>query len=113
MLLVKLKGAEVKPAGGIKALLDPQTAGGSFIAYDLPALPDEHDYQLWFLKDGKSYAAGVFHVNKKGEFIGDIHHLPEKLFGITAFGITSEPKGGSQTPTMPIYWAGTVQEGWP
>ncbi len=111
LLLVDLKGTEVKPSGGIKILLDPQTAGGSFIAYDLPALPDEHDYQLWFLKDGKPFDAGVFHVNEKGEFIGAVQHLPGTLAGITAFAITREPKGGRPTPTMPIYWVGAVQEG--
>ncbi len=111
LLLVELKATEVKPSGGIKILLDPQTAGGSFIAYDLPALSDEHDYQLWFLKGGKPFDAGVFHVNEKGEFIGELQHLPEKLAGITAFAITREPKGGSQTPTMPIYWVGALQEG--
>ncbi len=111
LLLVDLKGTEVKPSGGVKILLDPQTAGGSFIAYDLPALPDEHDYQLWFLKDGKPFDAGVFHVNEKGEFIGEVQHLPGTLAGITAFAITREPKGGRPTPTMPIYWLGAVQEG--
>lgn len=111
LLLVELKGTEVKPSGGVKILLDPQTIGGSFIAYDLPALSDEHDYQLWFLIEGKPFDAGVFHVNEKGEFIGEVQHLPEKLAGITAFAITREPKGGSQTPTMPIYWVGAVQEG--
>jgi anti-sigma-K factor RskA len=111
LLLVELKGTEVKPSGSIKILLDPQTVGGSFIAYGLPLLSDEHDYQLWFLKDGKPFDAGVFKVNEKGEFIGEVRHLPEKLAGITAFAITREPKGGSPTPTMPIYWLGAVQEG--
>ena len=111
LLLVELKGTEVKPSGSIKILLDPQTVGGSFIAYDLPTLSDEHDYQLWFLKDGKPFDAGVFQVNEKGGFIGEVQHLPEKLTGITAFAITREPKGGSQTPTMPIYWVGAVQAG--
>ncbi len=111
LLLVDLKGTEENPAGSIKILLDPQTVGGSFIAYNLPALSDEHDYQLWFLKDGKPFDAGVFHVNEKGEFIGEVQHLPETLAGITAFAITREPKGGRPTPTMPIYWVGAVQEG--
>ncbi|MGH7457433.1 MAG: anti-sigma factor domain-containing protein, partial [bacterium] len=111
LLLVDLKGTEVKPSGGIKILLDPQTVGGSFIAYNLPALSEEHDYQLWFLKDGKPFDAGVFHVNEKGEFIGEVQHLPETLAGITAFAITREPKGGRPSPTMPIYWVGAVQEG--
>jgi anti-sigma-K factor RskA len=111
LLLVELKGTEVNPTGRIKILLDPQTVGGSFIAYNLPALSEEHDYQLWFLKDGKPFDAGVFQVTEKGEFIGEVQHLPEKLAGITAFAITREPKGGSQTPTMPIYWVGAVQEG--
>jgi anti-sigma-K factor RskA len=109
LLLVELKGTEVNPSGNIKVLLDPQTAGGSFIAYNLPPLPGEHDYQLWFLKDGKPFDAGVFSVNEKGEFIGEVQHLPDTLAGISAFAITREPKGGSPTPTMPIYWVGAVQ----
>jgi len=106
LLLVQLKGTE---KGDVKVLLDPQTAGGSFIASNLPPLTDENDYQLWFLKDGVPFDAGVFHVNAQGAFIGEIQHLPETLEGITAFAITREPKGGSPTPTMPIYWTGNVQ----
>jgi anti-sigma-K factor RskA len=111
LLLVELKGTAVNSTGGIKVLLDPKSAGGSFIAYNLPPLSKEHDYQLWFLKDGKPFDAGVFNVNEDGEFIGEVQHLPATLAGITAFAITREPKGGRPTPTMPIYWVGAVQEG--
>jgi anti-sigma-K factor RskA len=109
LLLVELKGTEVNPSGGVKILLDPQISGGSFIAYNLPPLADEHDYQLWFLKDGRPFDAGVFHVNENGEYIGEVQHLPETLAGISAFAITREPKGGRPAPTMPIYWMGAVQ----
>jgi anti-sigma-K factor RskA len=109
LLLVDLKGTEVQPSGGVKILLDPQTAGGSFIAYNLPPLTDEQDYQLWFMKDGKPFDAGVFQVNANGEYIGEVQHLPATLAGIAAFAITREPKGGRPQPTMPIYWAGAVQ----
>jgi anti-sigma-K factor RskA len=111
LLLVNLQGtdADAKPPGGVKVLLDPQTSGGSFIAYDLPRLSDEHDYQLWFIKDGKPVGAGVFQVNEKGEFIGAVEHLPATLAGVAAFAVTREPKGGRPTPTMPIYWAGNMQ----
>jgi len=105
LLLVQLKGDE---KGDLKIILDPQTAGGSFMAYNLPALSDEQDYQLWFLKDGQPFDAGVFHVTAQGEYIGEIQHLPATLDGITAFAVTREPKGGSSTPTMPIYWIGNV-----
>jgi hypothetical protein len=111
LLLVNLQGTEANPSGNIKILLDPQTTGGSFIAYNLPPLTTEQDYQLWFLKDGKPFDAGVFSVNEKGEFIGEVQHLPETLTGISAFAITREPKGGQPTPTMPIYWMGAVQGG--
>ncbi|GEM_PF-6166004 len=106
LILVQLKGAE---KGDVKVLLDPQTAGGSFIASNLPPLTEENDYQLWFLKGDVPFDAGVFHVDAQGEFIGEIQHLPETLEGITAFAITREPKGGRPTPTMPIYWSGNVQ----
>lgn len=109
LLLVNLQGTEVQSPGGAKVLLDPQTAGGSFIAYNLPPLTEAHDYQLWFILDGKPVDAGVFEVNAKGEFIGVVKHLPATLTGIAAFAITREPKGGRPTPTMPIYWVGNVQ----
>jgi len=109
LLLVNLQGAEGKIAGGVKVLLDPQTAGGSFIAYNLPPLTEAYDYQLWFILDGKPVDAGVFEVNDKGEFIGVVKHLPATLTGIAAFAITREPNGGRPTPTMPIYWVGNVQ----
>jgi len=109
LLLVNLQGTEAKPSGGVKVLLDPQTAGGSFIAYNLPTLSEEHDYQLWFLKNGQPFDAGVFHVNERGEFIGAVEHLPATLTGIAAFAVTREPRGGRPTPTMPIYWVGNVQ----
>jgi anti-sigma-K factor RskA len=109
LLLVNLQGTDVKPSGGVKVLLDPQTAGGSFIAYNLPPLADDHVYQLWFLKDDQPFDAGVFHVNERGDYIGEIQHLPETLKGVAAFAITREPQGGRPTPTMPIYWLGNMQ----
>lgn len=106
LLLVNLQG---QFPGGVKILLDPQTAGGSFIAYNLPPLTEAHDYQLWFILDGKPVDAGIFAVDAQGGFIGAVQHLPARLTGIAAFAITREPKGGRLTPTMPIYWVGNVQ----
>lgn len=111
LLLVDLQSTEGQTPGGAKVVLDPQTAGGSFIAYNLPLLTAAHDYQLWFILDGKPVDAGVFTVDANGEFIGSVKHLPAKLTGIAAFAITREPKGGRLTPTLPIYWAGNVQRG--
>lgn len=106
LLLVQLKG---DAKGDLKIILDPQTAGGSFIASNLPALTEAQDYQLWFLKDGQPFDAGVLYVTAQGESLGEIQHLPATLDGITAFAVTREPKGGSSKPTPPIYWTGNVQ----
>lgn len=106
LLMVQLKGHE---QGDLKIILDPHTAGGSFIASNLPVLSAAHDYQLWFIKDGQPFNAGVFQVTAQGEYLGEIQHLPATLAGITAFAVTREPKGGRPTPTLPIYWIGNVQ----
>jgi anti-sigma-K factor RskA len=112
VLLVELRGLPIHPSGRAKVFLDPRNVQGSIVAYNLPPLTTEHDYQLWFIKDGKPFDAGVFHVNEQGDYVGEVQHLPESLAGITAFAVTREPQGGRQTPTLDqMYLMGTVQGG--
>jgi anti-sigma-K factor RskA len=111
-ILVELKGLPVYPAGRAKILIDPQAAQANILAYNLPLLTPEHDYQLWFIKDGKPHDAGVFHVDENGEYVGEVRNLPATLTGITAFAVTREPKGGRPEPTLDqMYLIGPIQGG--
>jgi anti-sigma-K factor RskA len=112
LLLVELQGLPIHPSGRAKIVLDRQTGRGSFVAYNLPPLTSEQDYQLWYIKGGKPFDAGVFHINEAGEYVGEVLHLPETLAGVTAFAVTKEPKGGRPQPTPEaMYLIGQMRGG--
>ncbi|MGW2561598.1 anti-sigma factor [Streptomyces sp. NPDC001514] len=69
----------------------------AFIAYELPPLPADKTYQLWFDDDGTFRPAGL--IGGTAE-----HHLrvlDGPVGDATAVGITVEPAGGSPQPTTP------------
>ena len=69
------------------------------VVNNLPKPAADKQYQLWAIVDGKPVDAGVF----------DIQNGPVKMKNIPnaqAFAITLEPKGGSASPTLPIYVLG-------
>jgi anti-sigma-K factor RskA len=69
----------------------------------LPMPPSDKQYQLWALKDGKPYDAGVF------DMTGDMHMMPVKIGEADAFAVTLEKKGGSPTPTLTqLYMMGKI-----
>lgn len=59
----------------------------------LRSLPEEHQFQLWALIDGKPHDLGVF----------DVSAALMQMKGTTkaeAFAVTIEPRGGSEKPTL-------------
>ena len=68
------------------------------LVVDLPPLPADKVYQVWFIKDGHRYGAGVFTVDSTG--FGQTVIIPlAPLAEFEAVGITVEPVGGSTGPT--------------
>ncbi|MEX1188692.1 MAG: anti-sigma factor [Bacteroidia bacterium] len=76
--------------------LNPKKAVMLISIDQLAELPEENQYQLWALVDGKPIDMGVLN-NKKGMQSGK--NIPE-LLQAQAFAITIEKKGGSPTPTL-------------
>lgn len=71
-----------------------------------PNAPDKQ-YQLWAIVDGKPVSAGVFDVksNERQKLIP-----MESIGNASAFAVTLEPQGGSESPTLDaMYVHGTVE----
>jgi len=65
-------------------------------AKKMPANPEDFQYQLWAIVDGKPVDMGIFDV--AGDMTSMFKMKPiEKA---SAFAVTLEPSGGSQNPTM-------------
>ena len=66
---------------------------------DVPAIDDTATYQLWLVGDQGATSAGLFRPAVDGSVL-------ERLDGVdpTGFvlGVTQEPAGGSESPTLPI-----------
>ena len=85
-------------SGSARAVLSHSAGKVVISASDLPALDDEHGYQLWVLSaDGTPQSAGMMHTS--GQQIELAADLPDDAELIT---ITTEPSDGSTQPTTPI-----------
>ncbi len=95
---VALAGLAEGAAAHGRTYVDPERRRALFLAYDLPALPDEKTYQLWFIADGKPVSAGTFAVDPRGSGRLDVGGIapPES---IQAWAVTVEPAGGVPQPT--------------
>ncbi len=61
----------------------------------IPSSPNK-DYQLWAIVDGKPVSAGIVNDDIRGRFI-EINNIPANA---TAFTVTLENAGGSDSPTV-------------
>jgi anti-sigma-K factor RskA len=64
----------------------------------LPPLPEDHEYQVWLIRQGERTSGGVFRVDRGGFGWLSIN-APARLGEFQAVGITPEPTGGSPGPT--------------
>jgi anti-sigma-K factor RskA len=75
---------------------DKKTKKAYIQIHHLADQPDDRDYQLWALVDGKPISAGVFRPGDKSKPI-EMNNIPE---GASIFAVTLEKKGGSPSPTL-------------
>lgn len=79
----------------------------------LPREPDDKDYQLWMIRDGKPVSAGIFHVAREPDSLGELYRLdriaPTEARDRDAFAITVEPKGGMPKPTGAMVLSGGLE----
>jgi anti-sigma-K factor RskA len=98
MRVIALEGTGAAP--GATGLIVASVNGehGTLVVDQLPVLDEEHQYQLWLIKDGQRTSGGVFSVSSDG--YGSVWvSAPEPLLDYPDFGVTIEPEGGSPGPT--------------
>ncbi|MTI89695.1 MAG: anti-sigma factor [Balneolaceae bacterium] len=107
--LIMMDGLEVNPAGYGKVVWDKESGQALLQVANLPPVPTQKDYQLWFVVDNQPISAGVFAVNnpEQDNFFKIEEFRNQAPSG--AFAITLEPEGGSPQPTGDMYLLGNMQ----
>jgi anti-sigma-K factor RskA len=95
---VTLAGLGPTPGAKGRTYVNPSTHDALFYAFDLPALPEDQTYQLWFIADGKPVPAGVFAVDLRGTASLRVQRVADAA-KIQAWAVTVEPRGGLPQPT--------------
>ncbi|WP_371400461.1 anti-sigma factor [Kribbella sp. NBC_00662] len=85
----------VEGGGQATVVLSTKANKSVVVLRDLPKLPAHHTWQLWMM-DPANKATSI------GLATGDITQVINgSTTGMTTFGLTIEPDGGSPTPTLP------------
>ena len=109
--MVVMAGLEVNPNGYGKVLWDSERQQALLQVSNLPAVPQDKDYQLWIIKNNKPVSAGVFAVHDTSNNFFKIEEMAKAdEQSANAFAITMEPKGGVPQPTGDMYLLGDMKK---
>lgn len=98
MQVVAMVGTDAAPDAVGTLVISQDGEYGTLVVDGLPSLDEDHQYQLWLIRDGQRTSGGVFSVNPEGYGALWISS-PDPLSSYPDFGITEEPAGGSPGPT--------------
>jgi hypothetical protein len=97
-----LVAAKKPPQPQVKTIYEPQKGHVLLLANNLAPLSQDKVYELWLIPmKGAPMPAGTFEPDNKGNTLM-MHAMNDSGIQVQAFAVTVEPRGGSQTPTMPI-----------
>jgi anti-sigma-K factor RskA len=94
---VVLAGLGPSPGAKGRTYVNPSTRDALFYAFDLPPLPADKTYELWFIAAGKPVAAGTFDVDPRGTGTVRVEQVTSNP--IQVWAVTIEPRGGVPQPT--------------
>ncbi len=96
------------PRAEAHVLISPDTRRALFYAFDLPAVPADKAYELWWITEKEGpVSAGVFVPDRRG--LGRIQAaVPAEAGAIQAAAVTIEPHGGLPKPTGPMVLLGKL-----
>jgi anti-sigma-K factor RskA len=89
--------AEVDGGGTATLVWSGSLGQSALVAKDLPSLPSDKTYELWYIRDGKATAAGTMTPNSGAPATWRV--LDGTMSAGDTVGVTVEPRGGSDQPT--------------
>lgn len=106
--LVALKETKDSPPAAGHILLSRPTGKALFYAFDLPPVPADKTYELWWITEKEGpVKAGLFRPDERG--LGSIDAtIPAEAGAIQAAAVTIEAAGGVPKPQGPMVLIGTV-----
>lgn len=110
--LVNMNGLDPSPEGYGKIIWDPDKGEAVLQLANLPAPPQDKDYQLWLIKAGQNpISAGVFNFEQPStDLFFRVEQLNEEPSQESnTFAVTLEPKGGVPQPTGDMFLLGEQQ----
>jgi anti-sigma-K factor RskA len=101
---------EEAPQANAKVVWDTMEQQWVIYIFDLPTLPSDKDYQLWYVTGKAKISAAIFHpsADEQGRTVLTLKLPPEALAGLAATAVTLEPKGGSPQPTGKFYLKASI-----
>jgi anti-sigma-K factor RskA len=100
---LELAAADPTQPGAVSVVWSPAEPLGLVTARDLPTLDADRTYQFWLIGSGQPISGGTFSVDADGRAVL-VFESGVPIDSFAAFGITTEPAGGSPAPTMnPLY----------
>ena len=106
---IALAGTDVSPESSAKVYWNRTSSQVYLNAGNLPAPPNDQQYQLWAIVDGQPVSAGVFEMTSEDR--SPLQAMSTSIENAAAFAITLEPRGGSESPTLEaMYVQGTVAD---
>lgn len=106
--VVALSG-DTAPQASAKLIWDRRQQQWIIYIYDLPQLPADREYQLWYLTtDQSKISAAVFRPDGQGRSELRLSLPPAITSRLAAAAVSIEPTGGSPQPTGQIYLKGAI-----
>lgn len=106
--MVSLRETKDAPPAAGHVLLSPPTGKALFYAFDLPRVPDDKVYELWWITEKEGpVRAGIFHPDERG--LGRVEAvLPTDAGALQAAAVTIEAAGGVPKPAGPTVLLGKL-----
>jgi hypothetical protein len=107
--VVSLAGQGANAASSGRIFWDQAARRWLFYADNLPPVPGDKSYQLWFVPaSGKPVSAGVFNTTASGNVEINVA-VPPTLTNIKAAAVTTEPAGGLDQPSGAFALLGEIE----
>lgn len=103
-----LQPASADAQGSGMVYIDPSTGQGMVMVRNLPPLPQDRAWQVWFVRGTQRVSAGMLWTDQRGNGYCLIS-VPGDVKQFDSVGLTSEPAHGSPWPTTPRVVGATLQ----